>query len=228
MKLRLTLLTVLAVALGASPAHAAVLYANKQCYREADPLDPVIFTGGPFTPGGFVNVSRDGLPIGELQATLAGIVSGTLTRPPIIDPARERRFSLVATDQRNPALIGTLTRLVSRLDVTVRPTGGRPSATRRITARGFTGGRRLYAHIVRGRRARVVGIGPLTGPCGKVDARKRLFRERQKSATYRVQFDSSRRYSSRTYPRLAFRVRIFTILRPRASAAGAERWVRID
>ena len=191
-------------------------------------MDPVIFTGGPFTPGGFVSVSRDGVPIGELQATLRGIVSGTLTRPPVIDPARERRFSVVATDQRNPALTGSFTRLVSRLDVRIRPTGGRPAARRRISARGFTGGGSLYAHIVRGRRTRVVRIGPLTGPCGKADATRRLFRERQRSATYRVQFDASRRYSSRTYPRLAFRVRIFTVSRPRPSAARAERWVRID
>ena len=228
MKLRLTLLTAAAVVLAASPAHAAALIANKQCYREADPRDPVIFTGGPFTPGGFVNVSRDGLPIGELQATAAGIVSGILTRPPIIDPARERPFTLLATDQMNPALTGSLTRLVSQLDVTVRPTGGRPGALRRISARGFTGGGTLYAHVRRGRRGRDVRIGRLTGPCGTLTTRKRIFRARTRNGTYRVQFDASRRYATGTYPKLTFRVRIFTIFRPRTSAASAERWVRID
>ena len=228
MKLRLTLLTAVAVALAASPAEAAVLTANKECYREADPRDPVVFTGGPFTPGGFVNVSRDGLPIGELRATARGIVSGILTRPPIIDPARERRFTLVATDQRNPALTGALTRLVFQLDVTVRPTGGRPAVRRRISARGFTGGGSLYAHVVRGRRARNVRIGRLAGPCGKLTARKRIFGTRTRNGTYRVQFDASRGYSTTTYPKLAFRVRIFTIFRRRSSAASTERWVRID
>lgn len=218
----------MSVALAASPAEAAVLHANKQCYREADPRDPVVFAGGPFTPGGFVNVSRDGLPIGELQATAAGIVSGVLTRPPIIDPARQRPFTVVATDQRNPALTGSLTRLVSQLNVTVRPSGGRPAARRRISARGFTGGGRLYAHVVRGRRTRLVDIGRLAGPCGTLTTRRRLFRERQRRGTYRVQFDASRRYARSTYPQLAFRVRIFTVFRPRSSAASADRWVRID
>ena len=228
MKLRLILLTAVAVALAASPAHAAVLIANKQCYREADPRDPVIFTGGPFTPGGFVSVSRDGLPIGELQATAAGVVSGILTRPPIIDPARQRPFSLVATDQRNPALTGALTRLVSQLNVTVRPTGGRPAVRRRITARGFTGGGSLYAHVARRSRVRNVRIGRLAGPCGTLTTRKRIFRTRTRNGTYRVQFDASRRYAKGTYPKLTFRVRIFTIFRPRSSAASAERWVRTD
>ncbi len=228
MTLRLTFVTALVIALGASPVHAAVLNANKQCYREADPSDPVIFAGGPFTPFGFVSVSRDGLPIGELQATAAGIVSGVLTRPPIIDPARQRPFTVVVTDQRNPALTGSLTRLVSQLDVTVRPSGGRPAARRRISARGFTGATRLYAHVARGRRTRLVEVGGLAGPCGTLTTRKRLFRERQRSGSYRVQFDASRRYARSTYPQVAFRVRIFAVLRPRSSAASAERWARID
>lgn len=229
MKLRVIVPTVVLAAIAASPAEAAVLGANKPCYREGDPRDPVIFSGGPFTPGGTVNVTRDGLPIGSLQATPRGIISGNLTRPPIIDPARERPFTLVATDQMNPALTGTLTRLVTQLDVNVRPTGGRPATRRRITARGFTGGGTLYAHVVRGRSRRNVRIGRLTGPCGTLRARKRIFRKRTRNGTYRVQFDASRRYAPSTYPSLTFRVRIFTVFRPRRSAASAaQRWVRAD
>ena len=229
MKLCLTVVTAVAAAMAASPAQAAFLNANKQCYREGDARDPVIFGGGPFTRGGTVNVSRDGLPIGTLQADGAGNVSGILTRPPVIDPRRERPFTLVATDQANPALTGTLSRLVSQLDVTVRPTGGSPAVRRRITARGFTGGRTLYAHVVRGRRVRNVRIGRLTGPCATLRARKRVFAKRTRNGTYNVQFDSSRRYSTATWPSLNFRVRIFTIFRPRASAAGvSESWVRTD
>lgn len=228
MKLLPPLVTALAFALAASPAQAAVLNANKQCYREGDPRDPVIFAGGPFSSGGSVDITRDGLPIGTLRANAAGLVSAILTRPPIIDPARERPFTLVATDQANPALTASLTRLVSRLDVNVRPPGGPPATRRRIGARGFTGGGTLYAHVVRGRRKRNVRIGRLTGPCGKVEARRRLFRKRQRNGTYRVQFDASRAYSPDTYPSLAFRVRIFVTSRSRAGAATAsERWVRL-
>lgn len=227
MKLRLTFPLVLALALAASPAQAAVLNANKQCYREGDDKDPVIFGGGPFTPRGMVNVTRDGLSIGALEANPAGMVSGLLTRPPIIDPARQRPFTIVATDARNPALTGTLTRLVSQLDVNVRPTGGRPAIRRRIAARGFTGGTNLYAHIVRGRKRRNVAIGRLAGPCGTLTARKRIFRKDTRNGSYVVQFDSNRRYSTTSHPKLVFRVRIFTVLRRSSAASASERWVKV-
>ena len=222
------LLTALSVAFAGPSAQAAVLNANKQCYREGDPTDPVIFGGGPFAPRGIVDVARDGLPIGALQANALGTVSGILTRAPLTDGARQRAFTVVATDRSNPALSGSFSRLVSRLEVTVRPTGGSPQAMRRITARGFTGGARLYAHVVRGRRVRNVAIGRVSGPCGTVTARKRLFRKRQKSASYRVQFDGSRVYVPTTNPSRIFRVKIFTTFRPRGSAASAsERWVEV-
>ncbi|MDQ4048859.1 MAG: hypothetical protein M3131_05685 [Actinomycetota bacterium] len=234
MKLRLTSLTAVAVALTASPAHGAVLNANKQCYREGARLDPtktdvVAFGGGPFTPGGSVRVTRDGLPLaGLLPVNAAGFVSG-LTTPPIIDPALQRTFTLVATDVANPALTGSVTRLVTQLAVNVRPSGGPPSTRRRISARGFTGASTLYAHIRRGRRTRTVRIARISGPCGTARARKRVFGRGAANGVYRVQFDSSRRYSAATFPAVNFRVRIRTIFRRRsASASASERWVRTD
>jgi hypothetical protein len=226
--LRLTVLTAVAVALAASPAQAAVLNANKQCYREGDLRDPVIFGGGPFTPGGRVNVTRDGIPIGELEVNAAGNVSGVLTRPPIIDPADQRPFNLVATDQANPALTGTLTRLVSQVEIRVRPERASPATRRRITARGFTSGLSLYAHIRRGRSRRNVRIGALTAPCGTLQARRRLFRKGSKNGFYRVQFDTSPTLSPAAHPNVAFRVRIYTRFRRASSASIAERWVRLD
>ena len=229
MKLGLTFLTAVAISVVAAPAQAAVLNANKPCYREGDAKDPVVFGGGPFTPGGNVNVTRDGLPIGTLETDAAGNISGVLTRPPIIDPANERSFTLMATDQVNPGLTGTLTRLVSQLDVNVRPTGGKPAVKRRISARGFTGGGSLYAHVVRRGKTRNVRIGALTGPCGTLSTKKRVFSKKAKNGTYRVQFDASPSYSTATYPSLTFRVRIFTVFRRRASSAGGgESWVRVD
>lgn len=229
MKLRLVVLTAVAVALVASPARAAVLTANKQCYREADPRDPVTFAGGPFTPGGNVNVTLDGMLLPRPLVARGGIIAGALSMAPSIAPARQRPFTLVATDQANPALTGTLTRLASQLRVTVRPSGGRPARRRRITARGFTGGGTLYAHVVRGRSRRTTRIGRVKGACGTLTARKRIFRRGARNGRYRVQFDTSRRFSSRTYPSRVFRVRIFTVFRPRASAAGVtERWRAVD
>jgi hypothetical protein len=232
--LRLTAVTAVAFAFAVAPAQAAVLNANKLCYREgarADPTktDVVAFGGGPFTPGSRVSVTRDGLPLaGTLPVNAAGFISG-LTTPPIIDPAPQRSFTLVATDQANPALTGTLTRLVTQLAVTVRPSQGSPASRRRIAARGFTGGGTLYAHIRRGRRTRNVRIAAISGPCGTATARKRLWPRRTRNGVYRVQFDANPRYSAATFPAVPFRVTIRTVLRPRSrSAATAERWERTD
>jgi hypothetical protein len=90
--------------------------------------------------------------------------------------------------------------LTTATDVRVRPISG--AANRRLTidARGFFGGRTLWAHVVRlGRGARAsaprnVRIGPVRGACRKVSARKRLFRRGAAPGRYRVQFDTFRRY----------------------------------
>lgn len=226
MKLQLAVLTAVALTIAASPAQAALLTANKPCYREADPRDPVTFGGGPFTPGGNVNVTLDGQLLPRPLVARGGIIAGTLTMAPNIDPARQRPFTVVATDQTNPALTGTLTRLATQLRVNVRPSGGQPAQRRRIAARGFTEGGTLYAHVVRGRARRTVRIGRVGGVCGTLTARRRVFRRGTPNGRYRVQFDTSRRYSRTRYPSRVFRVRIFTVLRPRSSAAAvAERWV---
>lgn len=225
MKLGLAALTAVAVALIPPSAQAALLTANKQCYREGDRRDPVTFGGGPFTPGGRVNVTLDGVLLPQPLLAPGGIIAGTLSMAPNIDPARERPFTIVATDQANPAMTGTLIRLASQLRVDVRPTGGRPERLRRISARGFTGGGTLYAHVVRGRSKRTVRIGRLKGACGTLTARRRVFRRGTRAGRYRVQFDTSRRYARTTYPNRAFSVRIFTIFRPRASTL--QRWLAL-
>lgn len=229
MKLGLAALTAVAVALIPTSAQAAVLTANKQCYREGDQRDPVVFGGGPFTPGGMVNVTFDGILLPQPLLATGGIIAGRLSNAPNIDPARQRPFTIVATDQANPAMTGTLTRLASQLRVGVRPAGGRPARVRRISARGFTGGGTLYAHVVRGRSRRTVKIGRVKGACGTLTVKRRVFRRGTRNGRYRVQFDTSRRYARTTYPSVAFRVRIFTVFRPRSSAAGpSQRWMALD
>ena len=215
-----------ALLLTAAPAGAATLNVDKPCYQERE---PVSLSGGPFTPNGLVRVSRDGFVFPTpLLADGAGMVSGRLTAP-VIDPADERRFTLVAADGANPALTATATPLASKLSVTVRPGGGRPAVRRRIRARGFTEGGSLYAHIVRGSARRNVRIGALSGSCGRLETRRRIFRKKTKNGTYRVQFDTHRRFMRTTIPRVTFRVRIFTVFRPRTSAASAsERWIPLD
>jgi hypothetical protein len=61
----------------------------------------------------------------------------------------------------------------------------------------------------------------LKGACRSASVRKRLFRKNAKSGTYRVQFDTKRRYSTRTVQRVRFRVRVYRIVRRASSASAA-------
>ncbi len=61
----------------------------------------------------------------------------------------------------------------------------------------------------------------LKGACRETSVRKRLFRRSAKSGTYRVQFDTKRRYSSRTVQRVRFRVRVFRTVRRSSSSSAA-------
>jgi hypothetical protein len=65
--------------------------------------------------------------------------------------------------------------------------------------------------VRRGRFKRDLRIGRLRGACKTINRRARLFRAGTRSGTYRVTFDGSRRYSTRTRPSVLFRVRIFRI-----------------
>ena len=69
-------------------------------------------------------------------------------------------------------------------------------------------------------------------PCRSASVKKRLFRKSAKSGTYRVQFDTKRKYSSKTLQRVRFRVRVYRIVRRAGSASAAtartgETWTQV-
>ena len=219
---------------GATPAGAAVVFGNKPCYQERE---PVVFSAFGYSPGGLVDIRRDGLYVGALTAAANGVVIGTLPAP-VVDPARVRPFSLVATDRTNPGITAQISPLASLFEVKVRPASGRPDRRRRITARGFTSGTNLYVHIRRRGRGRNVSLGALGQPCGTKSVRKRIFRRGTRRGTYRVQFDTSRSYSATRVPRVVFRVTIIPRVRSSSSRAAMlnpfarppaleERWLRL-
>jgi len=151
----------------------------------------------------------------------------------------ERRYAFEAIDGTNNAIRAATQLRVSALAVSVRPGGGSPSRPRRVRARGFVGGRTLYAHVRRGRGYKLrVRIGRLRGACATVSARRRLLKRRTPVGTYRVQFDARRRYSrcrrvTATRACLVLRVRVFRTFRfssasASASAAGTgETWEQV-
>jgi hypothetical protein len=194
-----------AIMLAGAPAQGATLSTDRPCYRHGE---PVKFSGGPFSPNGLVAVSLDGAPqAGSFSADAAGRLAGQFMAP-APSGAGERAFRIAASDRERPAMSGSAVKLVSPFGVDLTPSGGSPGVRRRITARGFTGGGSLYAHVVGRRARRTLRIGRLTGPCGTLMARKRILRRNARPGVYKVQFDTARAYRKRTVPRAVYRVRV--------------------
>ena len=189
----------IAILVFAAPAaaSAATLAVDpvRSCYREQQ---TVFLTAQGYTPSGFVDFTRDGRLIEQLQADASGAISGNLTLPGLL--AGQRRLTYVGTDTTDASLRAEASLLTTATDVRVRPVSGAANRRLKIRARGFFGGRTLWAHVVRlGRGARAsaarnVKIGRVRGACRKVSARKRLFRSGAAPGRYRVQFDTFRRY----------------------------------
>jgi hypothetical protein len=209
----------LAIALAAPPsAGAATLSVSpiKPCYGSGEELAA---TGTGFTPNGSVRFTADGVPLsGTAPVSATGVFTGSLS---VGLASGEKVKTYAAIDRLNPAIRASKDLRVSALDVTISPLTGSPGRLLRIVARGFTLGKRLlYAHIRRGEGyRRTERIGKLRHACRKLRTRKRLFSSRARSGTYRLQFDTRRRYSRRTRQRVVFTVEISRTLSAATAAA---------
>ena len=119
-----------------------------------------------------------------------------------------RTRTLIATDAANPANVAQAQFLGSSLAVIVKPRNGAAGRKLRISASGFTTGKRLYAHVVRGKYRHNVSIGKLKGPCRTTKARRRVLPAGLSTGVYTVQFDTKRRYSKKTKVWVKFRVTV--------------------
>ena len=181
MKPRTVSLGLLAVGLlAAAPAQAATLTTDRQAVTRR--TETVTLTGAGFTPNGAVRLTLDGAQVARSRRPRG--LDRRRGPAPVIDPSRQRRFSLVATDVTNPALTATATPFATVLDVDVTPDGGSKTRVRKITARGFTRGKTLYLHIRHRRYKRNIRLGALKAPCGTKIVRKRLFSRRAPAGVY--------------------------------------------
>lgn len=203
------------LAVPAAAAAAPTLDADPsaRCYREQSTVQ---LNGDGFTPNGVVQFTRDGTPLGDPGDPITADGGGQLVGLQLILPglvSGQRELTYVATDQTNATLSADVSVLVTATDVDLKPAGGAPNRLLTISARGFFGGRTLYAHIVRtGKRpgpARNMRIGRVKGACKKVTARKRLFFRNTAPGHYRVQFDTFRRYRAKRDVSTDFTVTVF-------------------
>jgi hypothetical protein len=227
-KLRLAIssIAVIGSLTAAATADAATLAVQPtdDCYRDGS--QPVLFGGG-FTPNGGVDITSDGdrINAGPIPTNATGNFGAQLT---VRLASGERVKTYSAIDRFNSSITASIPLRITATDVALSPRSGRPGRRMRIRARGFTTGRTLYAHVRRGRRYRKnIRVGRLRGACHKLRARKRLISRTARTGTYLVQFDTRRRYSRRTRPRIRYQVTVFRVFGSGASAASVgERWVR--
>jgi hypothetical protein len=176
-----------------SAASAAELTVSpqKRCYSSGEAIN-LLGTG--FSPLGTATVTRDGGFLGQLNTDGNGAFNGILT---VAQNSGRRTKTYTATDDTNPATSASTQITVSSVRVGLAPASGAPGRRLRITARGFTTGRTLWAHIRRGRSTRNVKIGRLKGACGGLETRKRLLPQNAAIGVHTIQFDTFRRYSAK-------------------------------
>jgi hypothetical protein len=179
------------VALAAPSAASAAsldVVPKKRCYSAGESVN---LLGAGFTPSGSASITRDGTLLGALNTDAGGAFNGVLT---LAQDNGRRTKTYTATDRVNTALTASAQITVSAVRVNITPQEGSPGRVMTIRARGFTTGRTLWAHIVRGKSKRHVRIGALKGACGNLEARRRLLPRRAALGLHTIQFDTFRRY----------------------------------
>lgn len=212
MRPRLTLaLMALAVAFGAcaAEASAAEIRVNRSCFADpTDREDTVTVRGSGFAPNAPYQVILDGEPLkgGSGRTDGDGRMSGRFVAPgvgTVSRIARQHKFDLrVRQGSLQPAVYFT----VSRLFASFSPARGNPRKLKvRFSAYGFSllGQKRppIYVHYVspRGKLARTVRLGRGTGACGfRRTGKRRLFAFDPIRGSWRLQFDTRRRYREGT------------------------------
>jgi len=99
---------------------------------------------------------------------------------------------------------------ITNLGVTVNPSAAKPGRKVLYHFGGFTPGKPIWGHYLRhGRQLFAHRFGKASGPCGTLTARATLFPGHRGRGTYRVQFDTVKRYRPSTSPKALINVTLF-------------------
>jgi hypothetical protein len=217
-------------------AFGASFTALKPCYVSLPTSPPQIelvnLAGSGFTPNALVDISLDGaisnagVPVDAAGNLGADPANPVVTQAPFVSSG-EKGFELVATERGAALPAAAATTRVTALNVGLSPRRARPSSRVRFRGRGFTGGRRVYAHYrYKGKTRRTVRF-TASGPCGKFDARARQIPvSRAGMGEWSVQFDQQKKYSRK--PRSVFvrlRIVVSRTVRFDRKASAAAAWL---
>ncbi len=199
----------------AAPSSAATLTVTKPCYVNAVAKGKLrralmVVAGTGYVPGDAVYItSSDNTVFAHTAADAKGLIL-VVTGAPV--PKLKRPGSKVSrlTARDSSGVTGMTSARSTILDVATVPAKAKPS--RKVTwyFSGFTPGRFIYGHYLRGKhqvaRAR---FGRAKGACGLLRVRTRFFPGRQRYTHYGLQFDDSKRYRRRSIPRIDTSLNVF-------------------
>jgi hypothetical protein len=180
-------LAVLAAPAGASAASLTIV-PEKRCYSHGEAVNLI---GSDFGPSGSASITRDGTLVGALDTDAFGAFNGILT---LAQSSGRQTKTYTATDAATSTLTASDQITVSSVRVGLKPNNGAPGRVMRITARGFTTGETLWAHVIRGKSQRHLKIGRLSGACGGLKTQRRLLSQNAALGVHRIQFDTYRTY----------------------------------
>jgi hypothetical protein len=191
---------VVAATATAATASAATLRLNRQCYTRNQ---TVRFAGAGYQPNQTQTITVGGTALGTVRSDGGGSIAGRFPAPAPFRRATSVRTYAVAAS--GAGATGRTQLQVVHTHITVSPPLITPGYVT-YTALGFTYSRSLYIHYLRGTRHLVTKrIGGLSGPCGTLKKKVRMFLFRPvRPAVYTLVFDNSSRYSASYRPNFSF------------------------
>jgi hypothetical protein len=185
-------------------ASAATLHLDRQCYTRNQ---KVRVTGSGYQPNQTQTILLGGKALGTLTSDGAGSITGRFPAPaPFKRATSIRTYTVTASASSTGSPVAARTTLqVVHTHIGVTPPFITPGFVT-YKALGFTYGRSLYVHYLRGtRHLRTSRIGTLSGPCGSLTKKVRMFLFRPvKPGSYTLVFDNSARYSASYRPNFSF------------------------
>lgn len=193
--------TCLALAAAPAAAHAVAIEPLKKCYVSVDSTvrEPMQIAASGFTPGAKVDVAVNGNPdlgAAGVVTDAGGRIAGAVKAP--YQEKGDKAFTVTVTEQGNPANTISTTSRVTALNMSIAPRRSRPGKRVKHTARGFTGGGKVYAHYVfKSKVRKTVSLGKPKGTCGQLTKRAKQIPVSGGVATgtWTVQFDHKKKYS---------------------------------
>lgn len=201
MNVRSTALAAALAIAAAAPAvaSAAQIQTDRSCYQ--DNTGTIALSGNGFDPDQPYSVALDGRPLqtaSPVSTGADGSVAGSVEVPQLSGTA-VHAYTLTVTQGANTA---TTTFSVTPFLADFNPGSGNPK-TLRVRFKVFGFGLvdphpMVYLHYVRpnGRLKRTIRLGRAQGVCGQISqtARKKLFPFGAERGSWRLQFDTNRRY----------------------------------